>query len=548
MKYLKINIILAFAACICSSLLGMQPPPQAGQKRPVETEEENAAKRYRNLPSITLKATDGKTFTIPLPIAERAITLKEFMEDTNYSKENLIPISPVISSTLLQAVADVMWIFYDHHESVGKELLDAMDNDWKTNAVSKTVKDFDLWKAFNYLNFKPGLLWIERLYAQKVIKASQLRTAASIKQLQEFIRKNLDEQTANAYFTGVARYYYLLTGKDLPGITDDNYGFSVREYFEYQPGFISSRFITENSQLVLDLMHMRINNLDGLTIPETKSVDILKLGFNLIREIPAHVFMGFENLKELDLENLNLNPVEKIQFKPECFKDLPALITLNLSSNGITNVSEIVTIINADLPHLEILNLSNNGITEMQPNSFAGYTNLKYLNLERNKLITLTQEALIGLINLEWLSLAGNKLETIAFNAFNGTTNVYRATNVLKKINLSSNSIASLPSVVFDELENLEELSLAHNQLKNLPGDIFKNNKKLVKLFLQFNSFRKLSPTLFVRLYKLKNLALWNNPVSEDNKKELREALTGRETIIRFQAPDIKDEDFTEWE
>ncbi len=95
-------------------------------------------------------------------------------------------------------------------------------------------------------------------------------------------------------------------------------------------------------------------------------------------------------------------------------------IALDLSNMKINNLQGLKKIPN--IGTLQILSLENNPLTTIQPNAFAGLTNLDVLFLENNQLTIIPTNAFAGLTNLDYLYLDHNQLTTISTNAFAGLT------------------------------------------------------------------------------------------------------------------------------
>ncbi len=86
---------------------------------------------------------------------------------------------------------------------------------------------------------------------------------------------------------------------------------------------------------------------------------------------------------------------------------------------GLQNIPNIKTV--------QYLAFENNQLSTIQPDAFAGLTNLKELYLGYSKLTTIQPNAFAGLKNLEWLALDNNQLTTIKQpKAFAGLTKLGR--------------------------------------------------------------------------------------------------------------------------
>ncbi len=131
-------------------------------------------------------------------------------------------------------------------------------------------------------------------------------------------------------------------------------------------------------------------------------------------------------------------------------------ITLKLSNMKINNLYGLQNIHN--IKTVETLFLGNNQLTTIQPNAFAGLTNLEDLRLYNNQLTIIPTNAFAGLPKLELLNLSNNQLTTIQPNAFSGLTN-------LEDLRLQKNQLTIIPPNAFAGLPNLNYLHLQQNPL-----------------------------------------------------------------------------------
>lgn len=360
---------------------------------------------------ITLIASDGKFFVVPLQTALESGLLKEFLENPIFeeSKTRQITFKDINSATL-QKVAQLMWLFNKNKNLKGKALLDAVQ---KEAQISGFVDPTDLLKVFDFLEFKPGIQFVTR-----TIAANEKLAVNSLKKLRGI--EDLSKE--------IARYYFLLHGENLSGVPRDSYGFSVRDYLEYKPhgkyGYDRDqeiKIMNYGGYIELNLSQKRLNDLDGFReIPDINTVPelTLKLEHNQLTELPIDIFKGLTNLQGIDL--------------------------------------------------------SNNRLTQLPPTIFSGLNNLRDLSL-------------------------------------------------------TSNLLTQLPPNIFNGLNNLILLSIDHNyQLIQLPMGIFNGLNNLDKLFLGNNGFTYLPAEIFNGL-NLRLLILKGNPLSEENKKQIRNALPGVE-------------------
>ncbi|CAD7082790.1 unnamed protein product [Hermetia illucens] len=176
--------------------------------------------------------------------------------------------------------------------------------------------------------------------------------------------------------------------------------------------------ITFQNLVFLDLYDNqieKISNLDGL-----KNLTVLLLGKNRITEIT-----GLASVKN-------------------------TLRVLDLHGNKIAN---IVNRINC-LQHLKSLNLAGNQIRQINPNDFAGMTNLKELNLKRNRIKRVY--GFNNLVNLERLWLCHNDIHRVDdMYSIGDATNLQEVTIENNPVSLAGDCVSFLVSY----LPNLVMLS-----------------------------------------------------------------------------------------
>lgn len=361
---------------------------------------------------ITLVASNGQKFTVPASFAQESETLQTLMGGLTEEATTQIIQFTDIHPNILKIIADIAsaaHIFKNAGLS-NKALLDAIAQ--KVSLVPSIV----LLKAFDFLGYELG----KNLVARTI--------AADDLNLNSFTKQNLEHLKPL-----IARYYYLLRRENLPGIAENNYGFSIQDYIDYQPQLITA-MQNENR---LDLSNMRLNCLEGFSsIPNLKTLQWLDLDNNQLSELPLGIFSGLTSLQNLSIDNNNLGA-------------LPLTIFNGLSA-------------------LQWLSLGNNELITLPAGVFNGLPNLQELYLSNNKLRTLTPETFNGLANVKRINLSNNQLSTLPTGIFNGLAN-------LQALNLVNNQLSALPVEIFASLANLRGLFLNHNKLSAVTKKELKN-------------------------------------------------------------------------
>lgn len=125
--------------------------------------------------------------------------------------------------------------------------------------------------------------------------------------------------------------------------------------------------------------------------------------------------LSLNNLNGEALQNLVVAIVKKVQ---ELHIDIA---NLKLSSNSLTTLPENVFV---GLDNLQELDLMCNDISTLPENVFLTLYNLQILWLTVNKIRSLPENVFLGLRNLQRLYLAGNELKTLPENIFLGLFNL----------------------------------------------------------------------------------------------------------------------------
>ena len=205
----------------------------------------------------------------------------------------------------------------------------------------------------------------------------------------------------------------------------------------------------------LNLYDCDISNLDGIGMFAKTPLEVLNLGRNPLKELPASLGQ-LQSLKELWLEDCGLQG------------DFP------------TCVLELA-------PHLKLLRASNNLWTEL-PSTISKMQSLEVLCLDRNQFQTLPRE-LGQLKNLHSLLVRHNQLQRLP-------EGVPSATMPLQLLHVSSNQLTQLPDSLV-ECTTLTHIYANSNQLTTLPAGIETLGLKqhqLERLNLSHNPLSTLSP------------------------------------------------------
>lgn len=195
-------------------------------------------------------------------------------------------------------------------------------------------------------------------------------------------------------------------------------------------------------------------------------------------------FSGFHGLRILNLSRNGFYPVTEV------IKEIPNLISLDLSQNGILYLPSWFGTGNMD--SLETLVLNNNGLNLPLDSNFSLMKNLKSLNMSNNNLEGTIPTVLSPLTKLGTLNLDNNKLEspipdlssltllrtlTLNNNQFTGSFPAYFSNQVNPKVSvkLQNNRFDSLPVFNYNGSLTLsvENNILTFKQIALQPSNMF---------------------------------------------------------------------------
>ena len=159
-------------------------------------------------------------------------------------------------------------------------------------------------------------------------------------------------------------------------------------------------FTLENINF-LNLAENQIYDLSGNEFINLMNIEKVDISYNLITSIPT----GKIDYPKCKILNLKGNKLGKF---PTAISQVKTLERLHLSENGINHIEDNVFV---GLENLIELDLSFNELTYL-PSSLGRLTKLKKLNLSGNKIRSLPKE-FENLVSLEALGLDGNPIERV---------------------------------------------------------------------------------------------------------------------------------------
>lgn len=201
-----------------------------------------------------------------------------------------------------------------------------------------------------------------------------------------------------------------------------------------------------------------------------------------LAEIPTSVFNKFENLLELNADNVGLESFD-VKFSAKKLK------SLSLANNKLKNYGNLM------LQDLKTLDLSGNEL-EIESLTFSPAISI---NLSRNKLRKVAISRL-----LTHLNIAENRIEKI----------VIPRDSQLEVLNLSRNALETEDLLQLRDLRYLETLDLSECGLTSLNFDSFAHLESLVTLKLEKNAITGFNFGVFAHQRMLTTLNLSGNSIT----------------------------------
>ncbi|KRX54774.1 Protein lap1 [Trichinella sp. T9] len=270
---------------------------------------------------------------------------------------------------------------------------------------------------------------------------------------------------------------------------------------------------------LLDKRQCNLNHVPEEVVRYTRSLEVLLLDSNHIKEISKHVFRlhklrrlalsdneiykvpaDISNLSELEDLDLSKNDIQEI---PDSIKQCRNLLYVDLSSNPINRLPECVF----QLGRLTSLGLNDISMTNL-PTDIGKLTNLEALEARENLLRSLPA-SIEQLKNLKRLDIGSNEFETLPLEIgqlenlqelyvdCNDLECLPKEITFLKKLqslDVSENKILSFPDDM-GELVSLSDLTASQNCVEVLPHSIGRL-KKLTILKIDKNRLVALTPAI----------------------------------------------------
>lgn len=271
-------------------------------------------------------------------------------------------------------------------------------------------------------------------------------------------------------------------------------------------GYTADNVIYSQSISHLDVSYCAINSITNpVSFMYMLNLTYLDLSGNPL-VVVDHLVSS--TLNSLDLSNCILGDKG---IREESFKNLPYLLTLNLSMNAQLTRFPFTTSLSSSLVNLDA---SYCAFEKLDLNSFP---NLQNAILRGNIIKILHNDMLSKNLQLRSLDLSENSVHDIEINAFVGNIS-------LKKLDLSFNRLSHLNWEVFSTSLKLSDLNVSKNLFTYLDEVPIPS---LITLDASKCDIFKLSPRLLAKAQNLKYLNLSHNAVEKVPRR-----LTSRKLIL----------------
>ena len=159
---------------------------------------------------------------------------------------------------------------------------------------------------------------------------------------------------------------------------------------------------------VLDASFNQLSALNRSVFRHNTGIIYLSLENNALYTLPLDIFQNLQNLKVLSCTNNRLNTLQ-----PRVFENLTSLISLRLSYNHISDISDLFW----ELSKLEHLEIQQNTIQSLPVGVFDHCKSLKFINFTTNS-ISVIESAVFNDTNLQTLDLRSNNLYLVTETSF----------------------------------------------------------------------------------------------------------------------------------
>ena len=218
-------------------------------------------------------------------------------------------------------------------------------------------------------------------------------------------------------------------------------------------------------------------------------------------DLRANMWKGLDTLQDLMLTDNQITEIRQDSFG----ENLPALKWLYLQRNPITNISRAAF---STLPNLVTLNLESTSLTEISAEMFEGASKLERLHLGSNRQITdLPDGVFRHLVSLEGLTLGGSGIKVPRAGMWEGLEH-------LEGLSFSGSRMEDLPRGGFKNLAHLTHLYFYQNSLTTIRPDMWEGLDSLTHLDLTANRIHTLQPGAFASLLTLQYLNLNDNDLT----------------------------------
>uniref|UniRef100_A0A6P7GID9 Chaoptin-like n=1 Tax=Diabrotica virgifera virgifera TaxID=50390 RepID=A0A6P7GID9_DIAVI len=230
---------------------------------------------------------------------------------------------------------------------------------------------------------------------------------------------------------------------------------------------------------------------------------VLNLSFNNFLVLSNKVFGANSAITTIDLSFSKIKKISNTFFINCCSSSSSYYsVFVNLSGNALEEIDGICT----RIPQLKHLDLSSNRITNISQISLLNCTYLSFFNISNNFISHIPPDTFQGQVFIKTIDISENNLLFIYESTF---SNIKR---VLKNIFLRKNNILTLGSSTFDDFDYLQNIDLSDNKIRKIEQYAFSNLKSIDIINLSNNAIEVLESYTYYNI-SVKYINLQRNPI-----------------------------------
>ena len=259
-------------------------------------------------------------------------------------------------------------------------------------------------------------------------------------------------------------------------------------------------------------LSLRLSTSTSSIFSPIKNLESLDLSENGLSQLPSSILCPLNRLQYVNISANSFQDVASLGFSAKSsYEASTTSSSSSLSSSSSSASAQTATgSMKNDCRRLDsILNLdaSHNRIKVLTDRGFSRLHYLQVLNLRQNLIARAEETSLAGLAELNRLDLSNNQLVALPARFFQAVK------TTLAELYLQNNSISVIPPGLFSGLSQVTVLDLSNNEVTShwIGPTTFADMSRLLSLDLSHNKLSRVDATVFRALYTLQSLSLKNN-------------------------------------